>query len=377
MGRVVRRVTGVSRSWLLTGVTLVAAGAVLADSIRVSVSSDVQSYGGTLQTELILGGAVVIAVPILILITKPSGRWPEKVPFLAIAAVAVIDAASGFITESHLADSDPNIGDKIYAVSAITWSIAAAICIVVLLARRGKLRGDYVVAGIFVIMIGITEALQALPEVGEIIHPFGLNFDNAPYMGVEGIRAAAAIATAILVLYAIAARKVEQWTVPIGLTLVALVAIQLLTWIDSLFGATLNETAKTSLLAGIVCVLALTWEFTTSGETVTNPDTTRFGRSTRVYLYLGYVLLVAVSVLYYGDLHAEKGGELLESQFDSVEWVREGILFLGLPIVMAMYAAGINRWRERRGHTGEHAVVPAPGAAVREGDAVRLAPEPT
>jgi hypothetical protein len=346
VGRVARRIAGVSRHWLLAGVTLVVAGAILADGIRISVSSDVQSYGGTLQTELILGGAVVIALPLLMLIAKPSGRWPEKVPFLAVAAVAIVDAAAGFITESHLSDSDPNYGDKIYAISAIIWSIGAALCILVLLSRRGKLRGEYVAAGIFVIMVGITEVLQALPEVGEIIHPFGLNFDNAPYMGVEGIRAAAAIATILVVLYAIATRKVEAWMRPISLTLVALVAIQLLTWIDSLFGATLNETEKTSLLAGIVCVVALTWEFTTSGEAVTNPDTARFSRSTRVFFYVGYVLLVAVSVLYYGDLHAENGGQLLESQFDSEEWVREGILFLGIPIVMAIYVAGIGRWRQ-------------------------------
>lgn len=370
VGRVVKRVAGASRAWLLAGVTFVAAGLILFDGIRIARSDD--AYG-TLESELILGACVILAVPLLMLVAKPSGRWSAKVPFLAVAAVAIIDSVSGFITEAHLSDSDPDIGDKITAISAITWSVAAAVCIVVLLARRGKLRGDLVASAIFVILVGVTETLQALPEVGEVIHPFGLNADNASGLGMEGIKAVAAAATIALLLYAVAARKVEAWVRPISLTLVALVSIEFLTWVDSLFGATLNETEKTSLLAGVVVVIALAWEFGTSGEVVTNPDTRRFTRSTRLYFYMGYVLLVAISVLYYGDLHAIKNGALIESQFDSEEWVREGILFLGLPLVMAMYVGGIQRWRHRgdkelaespaRAHEPEPAALPD-GVAV-------------
>ena len=46
------------------------------------------------------------------------------------------------------------------------------------------------------------------------------------------------------------------------------------------------------------------------------------------------------------SLHDAKSQTLLESQFDSEEFVRSGIFFLGVPLVITLCLIGIHRWRE-------------------------------
>jgi hypothetical protein len=339
--RLIRFVRRPSRGWILAGVTVVVAGLMVFDGIHVSNGDE----GGGLQPEGLLGLAVIGTLVLLWVLAKPSGKWSAKVPFLAIAFVAIVDTVSGFIAQDRLNADDQLLGEKIYGVSDLVWLVAAVICLVVLAVRRRKLSATWVNAGVFIVLVGATETLQALPELGTVVHPFGLNIDNGSVLGLEGIIGDLAIATILLVLVAAATRRIDKWETPITISLVMLLGLEAVYRIDHLFGRATSIAGNLAIAAAVLMVVALTWEFLSSGESITNDDTPRFSRSTRLFVFSGYVLLVAVSVLYYSDLHLHGTNNVIESEFDSEEWVREGILFLGVPIVLSLALARFERWR--------------------------------
>ena len=56
-------------------------------------------------------------------------------------------------------------------------------------------------------------------------------------------------------------------------------------------------------------------------------------------LYLGYILLVASSVLFFATLHTNTGAPH-EPLFDSEQFVHDGVMFLGLPLVLPSSSPG-------------------------------------
>jgi hypothetical protein len=55
--------------------------------------------------------------------------------------------------------------------------------------------------------------------------------------------------------------------------------------------------------------------------------------------------LVASAALFYSSLHDVRTGHPLESQLDPEQWVEEGIVFLGVPLVLTIFLLAIERWR--------------------------------
>lgn len=342
--RVVRLVRRISRPWMLGAATAVVSVLMALDGIKVSRSGD----GGGLVPEAALGAVLFASVLLVAAVAKPAGTWSPKVPFVAVAFVAITDTVAGFVVLDHLDDSDPLAGLKIYGVSALVWTILGAASLVVLGLRRGRLTARWVNAGVFVMLVGATETLQALPALGTVVHPLGLNLENGSILGLEGVIGVVAVATLLLVAVAAVARRLHAWETPITVMLVLLLGLEVLYRVDHVFGRATNVTGNLAIAAAVIMVVAISWEFLSSGESITNDDTPRFSRATRLYVYSGYVLLVAVSVLYYSDLHVHGSHNLVESQFDSEEWVREGILFLGVPLVLTLAVARVQRWRLAR-----------------------------
>jgi hypothetical protein len=102
------------------------------------------------------------------------------------------------------------------------------------------------------------------------------------------------------------------------------------------FGAESGE--RSDAAKGIVVLVALSWEIATSGE-LTNHATRSFPRNSRVLLFLGYVLLVAFAVLTFFQTTFKLTGRL--TAFDSERWVTYGIVILGVPFLMVVFASRI------------------------------------
>lgn len=348
---VVRRIRKSIHNWLFGGIVLVAAGAILWNGLRASMPNN----GGDVAPELLLAAVVAAVVVLLSLVVKPRGDWPGHIPFVALAIVALADSTVGYIAERQLGHGDPLFNDKVYGVSATFWIVSALVAAVALAVLRHRLSGTWVSVGCLIVIIGTIDGLSALDEMGTVIHPFGLQSSgsaghlvtNAPYLGLEGLKSVAAMATIAAVLYAVAKRAMRRLMVPLSLLITLTVSLELLTWVDLLFGKTINTTGRVALFAAVVLVVALVWELASSGEGLTNLHSTWFPRDSRVMVYGGYILLVSATVLFYSSLHDAESGTVLEAQFDAEQWVREGILFLGVPLVITLFLIGIQRWRSR------------------------------
>ena len=346
--RAVRRIRSSAHEWLFGGLVLIGSGLILWNGLRSSMPNN----GGDVAPELLLAAVVAAVVVVLFLVAKPRGSWPLHIPFVLLAVVALADSTVGYIVEQQLGHADPLLDDKVYGVSATFWIVAAIVTLIALIVLRRRLSGAWTAAGCLIVIIGTIDGLTALDEMGTVVHPFGLQSSgtaghlvtNAPYLGVEGLKSIAAMATIAVVLYALAMRAFHRLIIPISLLITLTVSLELLTWIDLLFGKTTDTTGRVALFAAVVLVVVLVWELASSGEGLTNLHSAAFPRESRVMLYGGYVLLVTATVLFYSSLHDAESAALLHSQFDAEEWVRDGILFLGVPLVITLFLIGLKRW---------------------------------
>ena len=345
IARTARRVRTSLHAAVFAVIALAAAAAIAWDGINTAAGD----AGGGAVEELLLAGVVALVAAGLYFLAKPRGGW-SSVPFYAIALVAILDVASGFITQQLQGDSE-HLNDYIQLASAGLWAAGGLVALMLLAVRRGRMSPGITAGLVFTVLIGVVDLLGSIWVLGNFDNaPLGITADNAPFLGDEGIRAGAAILTGVVVVAAVALRRLRRWAVPISVLLVTTVSLELLSYIDLLYAnkGKLEEVSVSGNLAiggTVILLLALLWDLAVSGEAITNVRGRIFPRDTRVLMFVGYILLVATSVLMFGSLHDEKG-KLLESAFDPEEWVKQGILFLGIPLVITLAVAGFHRWRD-------------------------------
>jgi hypothetical protein len=349
-GRAIKRV----RTWLpepaFFAIIAVVAAGIGYDGYRISQSDD----GAGALTELALAGVVGFFALLLIVLTKAKSSWPAHVPYYALAGCIVIDTVAQYVISERIAnDPDGTLSD---GWDAITWLCLAGASLVMLAACRRRLPNWLLVGGIYATMIGVIYVCTDLFSVADIVHPFGWTEDTAPWVGFEGLKMAGGLVTLAVLAAAVAMRRTRQWTQPIVMLLRLTISFQVLEWIDSLYGGAVHSsgTAKVAgqlaLAAAVVMVLALSWEFAASGESITNGHGRRFPRDTRVLLFVGYVVITAATSVFYSSVGEMREGkwELLESQFEAENYVRDGLLFLGTPLVVTIFIISFNRWRQQQ-----------------------------
>lgn len=335
---------------VLTAIAVVAAGAVAADGIRVAYSDN----GSGIVNELALGAIVAVVAGFLLVVAKPRDQWPSTYPFVVPVVCVVVDTVVAYIL-SVVVTNDPD-GTKSDGWEALAWLGFAVIGVLMLTVGRRKLPASVMVGAVFATLVGVVYTFTDLDSVSSVIHPFGWTPDTAPWLGYEGLKAVAGIVTIAVIVVAMATRKLQTWAQPIRLLLSMTIALQILTWIDSLYGGAVHQsgaaavTGQLALAAAVVLVLALSWEFATSGESVTNGHRRRFPRDSRVMLFLGYVVITATTSVFFSSIGEVDDGKwhLLESQFEAENWVRDGLLFLGAPLVITIFIVAFNRWRQER-----------------------------
>jgi hypothetical protein len=347
--RTIARVGRSVKQPVFVAIAVIVAAAIAADGLRISYSAD----GAGLTPELLIGGVITALVIYLILVCRPRQGWPARYPYLALVICVVLDTAFEYVISTRV--NNDATGVRADGWDALVWLGIAAVGVIALTAARGKLPNWLMVSAIYASLIGVVYVATSLDSVATIVHPFGISADNSPWIGYEGLKGTAALITLAAVAVAVATGRLALWRRPIAMLLQLAVSLQILEWVDSLYGGAQRSsggakvTGQLALAAAVVLVLALSWEFAASGEEITNGHAPRFPRDSRLMLFLGYIVVAATTSVFFSNIGTREAGKwrVLESQFEAENYVRTGLLFLGGPLVITIFVVGFNRWRDQ------------------------------
>jgi hypothetical protein len=101
-----------------------------------------------------------------------------------------------------------------------------------------------------------------------------------------------------------------------------------------------------SIWAAITLLIAMGWDITLSGESFTNHGGRHAPRATRVLCFLGYVLLLAATVLFYSAQKAVTTGAGTEAFFEPEAVTMAGLFRLGLPVALLLFLLRLGSGRD-------------------------------
>ncbi len=122
--------------------------------------------------------------------------------------------------------------------------------------------------------------------------------------------------------------------------------------------------SRIAIWAAIIVLVAIAWDVVMSGESMTNEGTRRIPRATRVLAFLGYVILVAATVLFYSGQQVVGTGQAAEPLFEPEAITRNGLFRLAFPLAVLMFLLRFGREQASAPRSG--GPVPALGEGLGE-----------
>jgi hypothetical protein len=172
---------------------------------------------------------------------------------------------------------------------------------------------------------------------------------HVPYVGIAGLYVSIGV-LALLALLVPLREPGRKRVLVVGL-------ISLLATVWTLLGmAVLYDHAlaasRVAIWAAIIVLVAIAWDVVMSGESMTNEGSPRIPRASRVLAFLGYVILVAATVLFYSGQKATGTGRAAESLFEPEAITRNGLFRLAFPLAVLMFLLRFGRNRPARVRSG-------------------------
>jgi hypothetical protein len=127
--------------------------------------------------------------------------------------------------------------------------------------------------------------------------------------------------------------------------------------------------SRIAIWAAIIVLVAMAWDVVMSGESMTNEGTRRIPRASRVLGFLGYVILVAGTVMFYSGQKVTGTGQAAESIFEPEAITRNGLFRLAFPLAVLMFLLRFGR--NRPGGT----TPPSTGPGLGPGEGLGEQPE--
>ena len=247
------------------------------------------------------------------------------------------------------AASDTGASDRALAVELGSIAVIAAALVLWARRRQGpRSRGGVATAALFAGVVAVT-FVAAVP--GDLLRLATGSTHGLVGLHLEGIQTVAGVAALAWIGWMLARRRAAQSTAPLVALGTLLLGLQILAWIYQLFSGAQDASGRFSVAAAIILVLAFLWDIAMSGETITNGGNRWIPRHARVSLYFGYVMLVVANILYFSSLRFP-GGTQVEAQFESDSWVQGGMIELGVPLLLTVFAVAIGRWWHERAAAG-------------------------
>ncbi|MEZ5317685.1 MAG: hypothetical protein R2752_09820 [Vicinamibacterales bacterium] len=188
-------------------------------------------------------------------------------------------------------------------------------------------------AGLLAIVVAAT-AILFLPDTTLIEFWRGSEANPNPLASLQLVAVAG---TAIVFLRAIVARPMGRWAGVVAECVGLNVAILVLALVYGIYGAAIPLGAHHVAIEAAIFVVALLWDLLMSGREITNVDGPVFRRPARVLAYLGYLVVVAATVLFISAQTTEAGGAV-EKVLESEDVVRQGVVWLGTPLLLTRFA---------------------------------------
>jgi hypothetical protein len=224
----------------------------------------------------------------------------------------------------------------------LPWVIMGLVAVVMIAARVARRHQG--ILGTALLFLGIASIIRVLDRgipgsagalgIGTTLH--GLT--------AQGTLLTVALLTIIVLAWILLRhRSSDRSPAVIGALLAANLALLGVYAIYILYITAIEAGGTFSLAQGAVILMALLWDITMSGQSVTNSGDPWFPRHARVLMFFGYILLVAAAVLFFSSQHEVVHGLHTEPDFEAELWPALGVLSLGVPFLIAILVLSVTR----------------------------------
>ena len=168
-----------------------------------------------------------------------------------------------------------------------------------------------------------------------------------------------------LLALAIGARSRQRWATRLPRTLTGLITGMLgLRLIYALYDHALSA-SRVAVWAAIIVLVAMTWDIAMSGESMTNEASRYVPRASRIFLFFGYVILLACAVVFFSGQRTAGSGTALGEAFFEPEAITQGGLFrVAMPLLLLLFLLGTFGEQEPKHPHHDHPTEPHGGAAT-------------
>lgn len=234
-------------------------------------------------------------------------------------------------------DTDP-VFDRTQLID-VGITFALLLCLLTALAFTGRRWPARMVAT--VLLLGLTASFTVIyfaDSLGRALVGEGTRW---PYVSKLGLL------TGMGVLGLLIVAATTRWPAARRRRLLAgLTGLLATTWVlegmDLLYDSALRA-SRVSVWAAVTVLVAAAWDVTMSGESLTNHGTRHAPRASRVLAFLGYVVLLAATVLFYTAQRAVGSGKATEAFFEPESVTRDGLFRIALPVAVLLFLLRFGR----------------------------------
>ncbi len=219
--------------------------------------------------------------------------------------------------------------------AAMDVGISLVALALLVLAGRRRWSGRIRIALLFFAVLTLVTIAYRLDSIGRVLAGRAAAW---PVLTEAGLLTGVGVLGIAALLATIGRRDRWTWAGRLPRTLSGLaVGVLTLRLIDILYARALSAT-HVAVWAAVVLLVAVAWDVTMSGESLTNHASRLIPRSSRVFLFFGYVILLSSAVVFYSGQHVAASGATVSEVYFEPESVTQAALFtVAFPLMLLLF----------------------------------------